>query len=151
VFGDSLSDGRLMIGPTVAVMSQNVDVNAFDEAGAGAANLRILQQKRRSEVWSAGVRASYNLGAWTPWLRVTADKERRDDLRLVTAMPLSLLAVGSTYDIPAYAPDTDYMTAAIGITGRITPRVGLSVSAFKVQGRSGIDEGGVNAMVSVGF
>lgn len=143
--------GRLTIGPTVAVMSQNVDVNGFDEAGAGAANLRIHQQKRRSEVWSAGLRASYNLGGWTPWLRVTADKERRDDLRLVTATPLTLVAVGSSYDVPAYASDTDFMTAAIGITGFVTPNVGLSVSGFKVSGRSGISEGGVNAMVSIKF
>ena len=111
----------------------------------------ILQQKRRSEVWSAGLRASCNLGSWTPWLRVTADKERRDDVRLVTATPLTLLASGSSYDVPAYASDSDFITAAIGITGRITPNVGLSVSAFKVQGRSGIEEGGVNAMVSVKF
>jgi outer membrane lipase/esterase len=143
--------GRLTIGPTVAVMSQNVDVNGFDEAGAGSANLRLHQQKRRSEVWSAGLRASVNLGSWTPWLRVTADKERRDDVRLVTATPLTLVAVGSSYDVPAYASDTDFMTASIGVTGLITPNVGLSVSAFKVSGRSGIDEGGVNAMVSIKF
>ena len=149
--GYDFSFGRLTIGPTVAVMSQNVDVNGFDETGAASANLRIHQQKRRSEVWSGGLRASYNAGGWTPWLRVTADKERRDDVRLVTATPLTLLAVGSSYDVPAYASDTDYMTTAIGITGFITPRVGLSVSGYKVSGRSGISEGGVNAMVSVRF
>ncbi|MEO7741829.1 MAG: autotransporter domain-containing protein [Usitatibacter sp.] len=149
--GYDIAVGRLTIGPTVAVLSQNVDVNGFDESGAGAANLRIHQQKRRSEVWSAGLRASYDLGGWRPWLRVTADKERRDDVRLVTATPLTLVASGSSYDVPAYASDTDFITAAIGITGRITPRVGLSVAAFKVQGRSGIEEGGVNAMVSVRF
>ncbi len=149
--GYDFSLGRLTIGPTIAVTSQNVDVNGFDESGAGSANLRMHQQKRRSEVWSAGLRASYNFGNWTPWLRVTADKERRDDVRLVTATPLTLLAVGSSYDVPAYASDSDFMTASIGITGAITPRVGLTVAAFKVQGRSGIDEGGVSAMVSMKF
>jgi outer membrane lipase/esterase len=149
--GYDFAIGRLMIGPTVAVTTQNVDVNGFDETGAGAANLRMHQQKRRSEVWSGGLRASYNLGGWTPWLRVTADKERRDDVRLVTATPLSLASIGSSYDVPAYSPDTNFVTAAIGVNGWITDRVGLSVAAFKVQGRSGIDESGYNAMVSVRF
>jgi outer membrane lipase/esterase len=143
--------GRLTIGPTVSVTTQNVDVNGFDESGAGVANLRIHQQKRRSEVWSGGLRASYNLGNWTPWLRLTADRERRDDERLVTATPLSLLAIGSSYDIPAYRSDSSFTTAAIGVNGWINNRVGLSVAAFRVQGRSGIDESGYNAMVSVRF
>lgn len=143
--------GRLTIGPTVAVTTQNVTVNGFDESGAGAANLRIHEQKRKSEVWSAGLRASMSFGRWTPWLRVTADKERRDDVRLVTATPLTLAAIGSSYDVPTYSPDTTFTTGAIGVNGWITDRVALSVAAFKVQGRSGIDESGANAMISVRF
>jgi outer membrane lipase/esterase len=71
--------GRLSIGPTVGVISQNVDVGAFDEANGGSAGLSIASQKRRSEIWSVGARASYALGMWTPWVKVTSDKERRDD------------------------------------------------------------------------
>ncbi|HYC35303.1 MAG TPA: autotransporter domain-containing protein [Usitatibacter sp.] len=143
--------GRFTVGPTVSVTTQNVEVNAFDESGAGVANLRIHQQKRRSEVWSGGVRASFNAGAWTPWLRVTADKERRDDERLVSATALSMVAIGASYDVPTYSPDTTFWTAALGVNGWITDRVGLSVSAFTVRGRSGIDESGVNAMVGIRF
>ena len=149
--GYDFAFGRLTIGPTVAVTTQNVTVNGFDETGAGAANLRIHEQKRRSEVWSGGVRASMSFGRWTPWLRVTADKERRDEVRTVSATPLTLLAIGSTYDVPTYSPDTTYTTGAIGVNGWITDRVSLSVAAFKVQGRSGIDESGANAMISVRF
>lgn len=149
--GYDFTFGRFTIGPTVAVTTQNVTVNGFDEAGAGAANLRIHEQKRRSEVWSGGLRASMSFGKWTPWLRVTADKERRDDVRLVTATPLTLAAIGSSYDVPTYNPDTTFTTGAIGVNGWISERVSLSVAAFKVQGRSGIDESGANAMISVRF
>ena len=149
--GYDFNVGRLTIGPTVAVTTQNVTVNGFDESGAGVANLRIHEQKRKSEVWSWGVRAAMSVGRWTPWLRITADKERRDDLRMVSATPLTLLAIGSTYDVPTYSPDTTYTTGAIGVNGWITDRVSLSVAAFKVQGRSGIDESGANAMISVRF
>jgi outer membrane lipase/esterase len=143
--------GRLMIGPTVAVTTQSVDVNAFDEAGGGAAGLRIQQQKRKSEIWSAGARASIDLGRWTPWVRVTADKERRDDVRHVSATPLSMLAINSTYDIPVYKPDTSYMTGSLGLNGLITPNVGLSLAYYKVSGRSGIKEDGLSGVVSIRF
>ena len=143
--------GRLMIGPTVAVTTQNVDVNAFDETGGGAAGLRMQQQKRKSEVWSAGARASLALGNWTPWVRVTADKERRDDVRLVSATPLSMLAINSTYDVPAYRPDTSYLTGAVGVNGLVMPNVAVSLACYKVSGRSGTREDGVSGTVSIRF
>ncbi len=149
--GYDFSLGRLTIGPTVSVSMQNITVNSFDEAGASSANLRIGEQKKRSEVWSAGVRASASLGAWTPWLRVTADKERRDDPRFVTAMPLTMIATGNSYDLPAYAPDRDYITGAVGINGMVMDRVGLSLAYFKISGRSGVKEDGISALLSYRF
>src|SRR5206468_2800997 len=121
----------------------------FDETGGGSAGLRLASQKRKSEVWSGGVRASFDLGRWTPWVRVTADKERRDDPRLVTATPLTMLAIGSSYDIPAYRPDTSFSTASVGLTGLVTDHIGLSVAYTKITGRSGIKEDGITGVVSV--
>ena len=143
--------GRLMIGPTVSVTSQNIEVSQFDETGGGAAGLRILSQKRKSEVWSVGARASLDLGNWTPWVRVTADKERRDDVRNVSATPLSMLAINTVYDVPTYRPDTSYMTGSVGLNGLLTPNVALSVAYFTVSGRSGSKEDGVSGMVSIRF
>ncbi len=142
--------GRFTVGPTVSVTSQNVTVNAFDESGAGSADLHIAEQTRRSEVWSAGVRASVALGAWTPWLRVTGDRDNRDEARFVTASPLSL-ATGNSYDIPAYASDRSFVTGAIGVNGLIGDRVGLSLAYYKVSGRSGIKEDGLSGVVSYRF
>jgi outer membrane lipase/esterase len=142
---------RLRIGPTVSVMSQNVDVNGFDESGAASSNLRIAGQNRKSEVWSAGVRASFDLGGgWTPWVRITADRERRDDERMVTATPLSL-TTGNSYDLPAYMPDKSFATGSIGIYGVVAQRIGLSLAYYKVSGRSGIKEDGVSGMLSYRF
>jgi outer membrane lipase/esterase len=142
--------GNFKIGPMVAVNSQNVDVNAFDEDGAGSADLHIGAQARRSEVWSAGVHASMQMGAWTPWLRITADKERKDDMRFVTATPLSL-ASGNSYDLPAVPTDTSFISGAIGIRGTIMERIGVSLSYYKVSQRSGIKEDGVSGMLSYRF
>jgi outer membrane lipase/esterase len=100
-------------------------------------------------VWSVGAKASIDIGSWTPWIRITADKERKDDLRFVTAMPLSL-ASNNSYDIPAYNFDTSFVTGAIGVRGHID-RIGVSLAYYKVSGRSGIKEDGVTGMLSYKF
>jgi outer membrane lipase/esterase len=143
--------GHFSIGPLVSVNSQNVSVNQFDEDGAGAANLRIGGQTRRSEVWSVGAQASYAMGAWTPWIRITADKELRDDARFVTATPLSLVATANSYDVPAISLDTSFVTGAIGIRGTVMERIGLSLAYYKVSGRSGVKEDGIGGMLSYRF
>lgn len=143
--------GRLTIGPLVSLTAQSVEVNGFDEVGGGTAGLRLLGQTRKSEVWSAGVRASASFGQWTPWVRVTADEERRDDLRHVSAIPLTMLAIGSTYDIPAYQADSSYMTAAVGVNAMVTPNVSLSVGYYMIESRGGISQDGIHGLVSVRF
>jgi outer membrane lipase/esterase len=139
------------VGPLVSVTTQDVDVTSFDEAGAGAANLRIFGQKRKSEVWSLGARASMDLGRWTPWISITADQERRDDVRSVTAMPLTVIATGNSYDVPAYTIDSTFSTFAIGARGWITNNIALSASYYNVSGRSGTSEWGAGAVLSYKF
>ena len=150
--GYDFTFGHFAVGPTVAVTTQDIDVNGFDESSTmGVVGLHIGDQKRKSEIWSAGVRASYTMGGWTPWLRVTADKERRDDARFVTATPLSMIATGSSFDIQAFAPDTSYVTTSIGVNGAVTDRVALSVLYQNVSSRSGVHQDGIGATVSYRF
>ncbi|MBC8021796.1 MAG: autotransporter domain-containing protein, partial [Burkholderiales bacterium] len=138
------------IGPTLGVTMQNVEVKGFDEVDAASSNLRIASQTRRSEVWSVGARATLDLGGgWMPWVRVTADKERRDDERVVTASPLSLLT-GNSYDIPAYMPDTSFTTVTAGIRGSID-RLGIGLAYATVIGRSGIRDDGISLLLSLRF
>jgi outer membrane lipase/esterase len=143
--------GQLAVGPVVAAAMQNVTVNAFDESGAGSADLHIAQQTRKSEVWSFGIHAAYNFNGWTPWVRVTADHENRNDDRFVTAMPISLTATGNSYDIPAYKPDSSFVTSAIGVNGVIAERFGVGIAYFNVSGRSGIKEDGIYGTLSYRF
>ena len=149
--GYDFTFGRFTVGPLAAITTQNVSVNGFDEAGGGASGLRILEQTRRSEVISLGARASMSFGNWTPWARITADEERRDDVRVVSAIPLSLASIGNTYDVPAYRPDSKYMTWAVGVNGTIVPNVGVSVGYHQVDSRGGIKQDGWHGLVSVSF
>ena len=143
--------GRFLVGPVVGVTSQSVTVGGFDETDGGSAGLRLYEQKRSSEIWSVGVNASMDLGAWRPWLRITADKERQDDVRLVSATPLSLVAIGNVYDVPAYRPDDKFTTVQLGVSGNLTPQLSLGASYYHVSGRSGIDEQGISAVLSYQF
>ena len=142
--------GRLAIGPLVSVSAQRVEVNGFEEANAGAAGLRIGAQSRHSQVLSVGARAAYDLGAFTPWIRVTRDNERSNGDRVVTATPLSL-PTNNSFDIPAFNPSNEYTTGAIGVFGTFMQRIGVSLAYAKVSGRSGIKQDAVSGMVSYNF
>ena len=142
--------GRVLVGPLASINSQNVDVDSFDEAGAGSANLHISSQKRRSELVSVGARVAFDLGAWTPWIRVTRDHERRGDDRFVTATPLSL-ATNNSYDIPAFNPEGNFTTGAVGIYGSLMQRIGVSLAYARISGRSGISQDAVSGMISYRF
>jgi outer membrane lipase/esterase len=143
--------GRFVIAPNVSVTMQDVDINGFDESGAGSANLRMMSQTRKSEMWSGGLRVAYDMGRWVPWIKFTADKERRDGERLVSATPLTMVSIGQSYDVPTYVPDSSFTTFSLGINGLITDRIALSLAGYQVSGRTGIHDNGVNGMVSVKF
>jgi outer membrane lipase/esterase len=148
---DFLIGSRARVGPVVTLTTANVDVNGFDEEGAESSSLRIGSQKRRSEVWGIGIAASAELGGgWTPWARVTAEHERRDDARFVSATPLTL-ATGNAYELPAYSADRDFVAVAAGLAGYITPKVGLGVNLYSIQSRAGGNDEGAGLTLSVKF
>ncbi|MCY7386973.1 MAG: autotransporter domain-containing protein, partial [Burkholderiales bacterium] len=107
------------VGPFASYTSQLVDVSAFTESGSGSADLNIFQQNRKSRVSSFGVRASVALGNWTPYARVSVDKENENSDRFVSANPVSV-AAGLSYDIPGYKGDDTWVTGTIGVRGKLT-------------------------------
>jgi outer membrane lipase/esterase len=143
--------GHARIGPVVTLTTADVTVNGFDESGAGSANLRLSEQSRKSQVWGIGLAASADFHGWTPWARVTADRERRDEARFVTAMPLTMVATGNSYDMPAYSSDRDFVTLAAGVSGYVAPRVGLALNLYSIQSRSGTKDEGAGLTLSVKF
>lgn len=142
--------GRLSVGPFIASTNQIITVNAFTEDGAGSANLNILEQSRRSRVFSGGARASMNFGNWTPFARVSMDREDVGTDRFVSANPVSVVA-GNTYDIPAYKPDNSWITASIGVHAKLAERVGLSLLYTSVTSKSNVKQDGVTASVAFDF
>ena len=142
--------GAASVGPFASITQQIVDVSGFSEAGSGSADLNIFDQKRRSRVSSLGLRGSVALGNWTPYARVSVDKELSNDDRIVTANPVSVTA-GLNYDIPGYKGDGTWVTGTVGIRGMLTERVGLSVAYSVVSSKQNVKQDGVTAGVTFGF
>ncbi len=142
--------GKLAIGPFAGVTLQDVTVNAFTEDGAGSANLNIAEQLRRSRVVSVGARASFDLGNWTPFARVSMDRDAKKEDRFVSANPVTV-NTGTYYDIPGFKPDPNWVTASVGVRGKLADRLGLSVVYTGISGKTSIKQDGVSASVSYDF
>ena len=61
------------------------------------------------------------------------------------------MTAGNTYDIPGYKPDTSWVTASVGVRGKLAERVGLSVVYTGVSSKSNEKQDGVTASVSFDF
>jgi outer membrane lipase/esterase len=148
--GYDLSLGKISAGPFVSITSQNVEVNAFSEEGAGSAGLKIGGQKRVSRVTSAGVRASMDMGSFTPFARFSYDQEHNNKDREVLATPLSV-ASGNTYGIPAFRGDDKWGTATIGVRAGFGGNLGLSVIYSSVLSRQDVKQDALTANVTYKF
>ena len=142
--------GAVSVGPFASITSQVIDVSGFTESGSGSADLNIFQQGRRSRVVSVGLRASAALGNWTPFARVSTDKDQINNDRFVSANPVSV-AAGLSYDIPGYKADATWVTGTIGIRGKITDRIGLSAAYSTVSSKQNVKQDGVSVGVTYGF
>ena len=142
--------GTLSAGPFASITWQTVDVASFTESGAGSADLKIFEQNRTSSVVSVGLRASAAMGNWTPYARVSVDKDQSNKDRFVSANPVSV-AAGLTYDIPGYKADNTWVTGVIGIRGKLTDRIGVSVAYTAVSSKQNAKQDGVTAGVTFGF
>lgn len=145
--------GLVSVGPFASLTTQSVTVNGFtDRAGSTdlSTDLRIFEQKRSSQVTSVGVRASATFGDWTPFARVSFDKEEKNDDRFVTATPVTVTQ-GIQYDIPGYRGDSKWGTAVIGVRGKVSNRIGLAVVYSNTFSRSDVKQDGVTGTLSFDF
>jgi outer membrane lipase/esterase len=152
--GYDFSLGAVAAGPFVSWTSQQVSVGAFQEnAGAATAlstDLAMDSQSRNSRVLSAGLRASMKLGSFTPYARVSFDRDEANKERFVTASPVTITQ-GIKYDIPGYRGDNSWVTGVIGIRGNITPNIGLGLAYTAVSSKEGVKQDGVTGVVSFAF
>ncbi len=145
--------GAATVGPFVGWTSQQVTVGNFQESAGATAlstDLNIDGQTRNSSVLSAGVRASVKMGSFTPYVRVSFDRDEANKERFVTASPVTITQ-NIKYDIPAYRADNSWVTSVIGVRGNITPQIGVGLAYTAVSSKEGVKQDGVTANVSFAF
>jgi outer membrane lipase/esterase len=154
MLGYDFGMGAASFGPFVGWTNQQVTVGNFQEndgaATALSTDLKIDGQTRNSSVLSAGVRASLKMGSFTPYVRVSIDRDEANKERFVTASPVTI-AQNIKYDVPAYRGDNSWVTGVIGVRGNITPQIGVGLAYTTVSSKEGVKQDGVTANLSFAF
>ena len=113
-------------------------------------DLKLDGQTRNSRVVSAGLRGSFKVGNFTPYARISFDRDEGNKERFVTASPVSV-AQNIKYDIPAYRGDNSWVTGVIGVRGNITQQIGLGLAYTAVSSKEGVKQNGVTANLNFAF
>jgi outer membrane lipase/esterase len=152
--GYDFAFGKFSVGPFLALTTQGVTVDGFSESGSAqgvlSTDLKIGQQNRDSQITSLGARASFDLGNWTPFARVSVEQERKREERLVTATPLSI-AQNLAYEIPGYRPGRKWGLVSLGVRGSFTDRISMAIVYTGTFSRTNVKEGGVAANITFQF
>lgn len=152
--GYDFAFGAFSVGPFIGYTAQNVSVNGFTEnanaATALSTDLKIGEQTRSSKITSIGGRASFDIGKWTPFARISLEQEGSRDERFVTATPVTI-AQGLSYEIPAYLPGKKWGAATLGVRGSITDQISLALIYSGTFSRTNVKEDGFTANVAFAF
>ncbi len=145
--------GKMTVGPFLSYTTQSVTVDGFTEnAGATplSTDLKISEQNRSSQVSGIGARASFDLGQWTPFARVSFEQENKRGERLVTASPVTITQ-NISYDIPGYRPGKSWGLATVGVRGNLSDRISASLIYSGTFSRTNVSEGGVAGSIAFQF
>lgn len=145
-----LGGGALRHGPLLGLLAQRVTVDGFSESNGGSAGLSYASQKRNSAVGSIGYQASYDVGSYLPFARVTLDHDFKKNNRVISASSLSVPFSGS-FELPAAAPDRTYGTVVLGVGAKFAPTISGSLALSAQVGQDNVRNYGLQATLSMGF
>ncbi|MBU8976697.1 MULTISPECIES: autotransporter domain-containing protein [unclassified Lysobacter] len=112
--GWNFGDGAFKHGPVVQLLSQTIEVDAYDENSTEATALSFGKQEFDSLIGSVGWQVNYALNDHLqPYAKLTYDHEFEDSADEATASLRSLPGVGS-YAVPGLSYDQDYGTLLMG-------------------------------------
>jgi outer membrane lipase/esterase len=112
--GWNFGEGSLKHGPVVQLLSQTIEVDAYDENSNEATALSFGKQEFDSLIGSAGWQVNYALNEHVqPYAKLTYDHEFEDNDDEATASLRSLPGVGA-YAVRGLSYDRDYGTLVMG-------------------------------------
>ncbi len=110
--GYALGEGALRHGPVAALLWQQVRIDGWEEDNLSSSALAYPELARDSLVGSLGWQASYDAGAFMPYLRATWDHDFEDAPQQARASLRTM--PGMEYAVPGIAFDDDYGTVVLG-------------------------------------
>ena len=118
------------LGPIVSLQVQNVNVDAYREAGSRSTSMNFSDQARRSRLGQVGIAGRYRFGGSARRIQVrgaiTRDEELHDDPHDVRAGVNSL--AGSSFSLPGLRPEEGAWTVRMGLDAELRPNLATSVS-----------------------
>jgi len=125
--GGDIRLGPLTTGPVAGMVLQQIDINGFTETGtSGVTALSFGHQRRDSAVSQLGWRVLLDVGGWQPFGEVKWNHECVEQKRVVRAS-LTTVPV-APYSVDAVPVDSDWTTASIGTSFKVSERVMLRAS-----------------------
>jgi outer membrane lipase/esterase len=142
-------------GPVVGITVQQVHVNGFTETDqfasiGGFTALSFLAQTRNSAVTELGYQVSTDIGLWHPFGKLVWNHELVDPNREVTAF-LTSASFAPGFSLPAVVSGTDWGTATIGTSMKITRDVTGIATLISQFGQQSVTTYGGQVGINVAF
>lgn len=117
--GWTFHQGALEHGPVLSVLWQNINVDAYSENSTESTALAYPKQDIDSLFGSLGWQASYAMSEHLrPYVRVTWDREFKDDTKQAWAQSLSMPST-LPYAVPGVEYDRDYGNLTLGVRSKL--------------------------------
>ncbi|RZA16743.1 MAG: autotransporter domain-containing protein, partial [Lysobacteraceae bacterium] len=117
--GWNFGHDKLVHGPVLSVLAQQIDVDGYDEDGTDSTALGYFDQGGDSLIGSAGWQASFAINEHLkPYARVTLDREFKDAPAQAWAQSLSM-PDSLPYAVPGQSFDQTYGTLSYGVQSEL--------------------------------
>ena len=117
--GWDFTQGNLLHGPLLSVVSQSIEVDGYSEQGNQSTSLRFSRQHRHSAVTRVGWQWQYAPDSvFSPYGQVTLDHELKAGSRDLQAQLQSMEGL-MPYAVPGTELDNEYATAVAGIRTQV--------------------------------
>jgi outer membrane autotransporter protein len=149
--GHDLSFGALSIGPYGRVDYTHIEIDGFNERGAGPANVRVSSQDLTSLLTTVGGHASYAIrtqwGVFSPTVSAEWQHEFEDNARIVKASVIG----GPTFESRTNNPDRDYFTLGGGLVATFRGGRSAFIHYESILGRDNFTYHGLTAGLRLEF
>lgn len=126
--GYEFTFGRVVTGPVLGLLAQDLRIDSFDEKHAGVLDLGYGTQRRHTLLGSAGWQLEYRAPSIKPYARIALDRDFEDNQHSVAFSTLSI-AEALPFSMPVQGPGRTRYTAQLGLSGALPGGANFNIGA----------------------